>query len=166
MSADPWMPVQPKVTCGSLCRSPVHLRQVVQQFDVVNNPRYRARPGATYCNIFLWDVTRALSVEVPHWWLGQEYTANQIAGWLLEYSDRFGWRKVAPKEAEERARAGFPTVAVWRNPNRAKPGHLALLVPSGAGEGIRIAQAGASNFEDGPVERGFGQFQPAFWTHD
>src|SRR5438067_1564270 len=66
----PWKPTSPPLTNGSDNRSAANYAAVVKQFDVANNGRYTPNQqgkGETYCNIFLWDVTRALACEVPHW---------------------------------------------------------------------------------------------------
>ena len=48
-------------------RSAANYNAVLDQFSVGNNPRYARRNGNTYCNIFVWDATRAMGAEIPHW---------------------------------------------------------------------------------------------------
>lgn len=179
-----WLPVEqwraatPPV---QLPRSGALLHIVVRQFDVERNIRYQPRDGKTWCNIFVSDVTAALGAPIPHWVTtagrptdhtdkangARELTANKTQDWLLELGPKFGWREIKHGEAVERANAGFPTVAVWKNPQ--SNGHIAILVPGG------IAQAGGldkqgkpRNFNLGSLERGFGTpgKEILFFTHD
>jgi len=54
-------------------RSAEAYNQILNQFNVANNPRYAIRDSNgdgypdTFCNIFLWDVTLAMGAEIPHW---------------------------------------------------------------------------------------------------
>lgn len=163
---DAWRPTEAPVTCGTLCRSANHLRMVVDQFDVENNPRYKPRDGLTFCNIFAWDVSRALACEIPHWWFGDEQDANQTHTWLAGGNgQRHGWSQVDEFAAQRLAREGRPVVASWKNPNPKKPGHIALLLPSPEGLGIRIAQAGTRNLFDRPVKDGFGDLPYLLFAH-
>ena len=159
-------------------RSPQLLRDVVQQFDLTTSERYRPGDGKTWCNIWLWDVTRALYCEVPHWvdaGLGattpgargsSETTANLLTlVWMPRRGLRAGWCRAGAEEAQRTADAGRPAVALWANPKG--PGHVALLVPRADWEeGVQIAQAGAECFEHGAFARGFGGRQVDFWVHD
>ena len=61
----PWVASSAALTCGTLCRSPEHLRQVLAQFDL-SDSRYAADKTGTKCNIYAWDASRALSCELPH----------------------------------------------------------------------------------------------------
>ena len=62
------------------------------------------------------------------------------------------------------ANTGRPVVASWRNPGGI--GHIAMVRPS-AGE-MQIAQAGARNFNEGGLRRGFGNAAGAteFFVND
>lgn len=60
-----WEPVIPFVTNRPGQRSKEAYNAVINQFDVENNPRYQKRKGKTYCNIFAWDVSVAMGVELP-----------------------------------------------------------------------------------------------------
>lgn len=62
-----WLSVDAPLKNGPGNRSPELLRAVARQFEVERNPRYARSVGATWCNIFLWDVTAALRCEIPHW---------------------------------------------------------------------------------------------------
>lgn len=158
-----WEPSQAVLTNGSDNRSPTNYRLVVEQFDVTENPRYRKRDGKTFCNIFLWDVTRALACEIPHWWGTRELSANDVAIWLAAHGEDFGWHRIKTADlAAKRADLGHPTVAAWHNGSGT--GHVAVVIPGE--DPVSIAQAGVVNLWDVPLEKGFGTAHPVFYSHD
>ena len=163
LPVDQWLPCTAPFTCGSACRSAHNLNLVIDQFEVETAQRYASSRGATWCNVFLSDVTSALACEIPRVWHGREMTANHMSQWLFVSGPSFGWTEVAPVEAIDRANYGFPTVAVWPNPTG--HGHVAVVVPGGDKE-IVIAQAGIHNFRRGPRVRGFGARAFSCFTHD
>jgi hypothetical protein len=134
---------------------------VINQFAVGVNPRYRQRTTngktSTYCNIFLWDVTRAMGVEIPHWvspqgdpvapFKGNELNANYVLEWLFKHGGRFGWRQVTDlAEAQRLASEGRPVIAAWKNPTPGHAGHVTVIRPGElTDKGPAMAQAGATN---------------------
>lgn len=174
----PWQPWPLTLACSDDCRSPECLRAVLKQFDVATNPRYAPNQmglGETFCNIFVWDATRALECEVPHWCgnngeslpvgKGKELSAAGMIGWLRVFGSDNGWREVPLASARDRANGGFPVVVTWENPSPSKSSHVAMLLPDADGQ-ARIAQAGGSCFFDEPLERGFGRLKVVAFTHD
>jgi hypothetical protein len=162
-----WKPVCAPITNSPGMRSPEALRAVVAQFDVEVNPRYARTDSTTWCNIFAWDVTTALGCEIPHWDLDHEneYNVNATLKWLETEGYFSGWQEIDAKGALEQSTLGCPVVAVWKNPNPVKHGHIAVLLPPRDGE-IRIAQAGAKNLFDVRLADGFGAVQPIrFFRH-
>lgn len=172
-----WAVVEAPLRNDALHRTPAALRAVVAQFDVAHSARYQPIAGkATYCNIFVWDVTRALGCELPHWvdpagrsvepGKGTETNCNILVAWLEQRSViGHGWREVAGEtEAGMWAANGGPAIAIWRNPS-GKPGHIAVLLPS-SDTTARIAQAGKECLFDVPLVEGFGRIYPIrFFTH-
>lgn len=163
-----WKPVDAPRTNGVHLRSPQALRAVVAQFDVEHSPRYQpireVLPNGktkltTFCNIFAWDVMRALKVELPHWvdengtpcepGKGRELNCNALLPWLEEHGKTYGWSEADEPTAAAHAANGCPAVAIWRN-KTGGPGHIAALLP-GADTTTRIAQAGARCFFDEPL---------------
>jgi hypothetical protein len=127
---------------------------VLDQFAVGVNPRYAHAKGATWCNIYLWDVTRAMGAEIPHWvdksgnpvavGQGNELSANATNAWLHKYGSRFGWQKVTLDQAVTAANMGCPAVVSWKNPGG--HGHVAMIRPSQpTSQGPWMAQAGRIN---------------------
>jgi hypothetical protein len=175
-----WEEVTPDTVVPLSDRSPANYLTAVKQFEVETNPRYlrgHMTPGVgkeTYCNIFLWDVTIAMSCEVAHWvdpatgvevpkGKGVELSANGVCDWFWIHALKSGWMQCGKKKAMERASQGLPTVVLWKNPGGI--GHVAVVLPGL--DFCHIAQAGTANFFDKSLEKGFGNIGPlAFYTHD
>lgn len=178
-----WVEANPDFINGPEDRAAVNYVVAAKQFDVENNPRYvKGHDGnpnnglETYCNIFLWDVTKAMSVEVPHWvdpatgievpmGKGKELSANGICDWFEAHGMTFGWMKCGEKQARKRATAGFPTVGLWKNPGGI--GHVVMVLPGT--DFTHVAQAGGTNFFDQDIVKGYGpelSKKVTFYTHD
>lgn len=171
------MEVIPDITNLEGQRSALNYIAAVNQFEVETNPRYvRGHLGGreTYCNIYLWDVTKAMGCEIPHWidpatgvkvlvGKGKEQVANGICDWMQTHGLTVGWMQCGKKKATERASKGFPTVVLWKN--QGGIGHVAMILPGI--DFVHIAQAGGSNFFDKDIIKGFGNLGPLlFYTHD
>lgn len=161
----PWLPVDAPVRNSPSDRRPGRYLAVIDQFEVGKNPRYKQDQqgkGETYCNIFIWDVTRAMGVEIPHWvdkknhpaaiGGGRELDANGAIEWLQSQES---WKKVDSEQAQELANQGFPVVAARLNPDGI--GHIAIVRPGNysSSKGPGIAQAGENNFNHGNIAQGF-----------
>lgn len=175
-----WEEVNPDVINTPDKRSPEAYLAAAKQFQVESNPRYargHANPGVgkeTYCNIFLWDVTKAMSCEVAHWvdpatgvevpmGKGVELSANGVCDWFARHGLDFDWMQCSKKKAMDRASKGFPTVVTWNNPGGI--GHVAVILPGT--DFCHIAQSGATNFFDANIAKGFGSIPNlVFYTHD
>ncbi|MDO5111660.1 MAG: hypothetical protein Q4E65_05090 [Clostridia bacterium] len=146
-------------------RSAELYRAVVDQFNVENNARYQPRDGNTYCNIFQWDVTKAMGAEIPHHTnanTGAPTTpddpdvrymnANRTSDWLNSVGEKYGWYEVSAEQAQKLANQGHPAVTIWKN-NSGGHGHCQVVVPSEDGgydpvKGVAIAQAGRRLFNN------------------
>ena len=155
--------VNPYVTSTAYNRSASLLRKVIDQFHVQTNPRYAVNKkgyGDTYCNIFVWDVTRAMGAEIPHYIDPQtkepmyypdtsgarELTANGIYDWLAQKGGEYGWKEVTAEQAQQLANQGRPVVTAKKNPSG--HGHVQVVCPSADGayssaRGVTVAQAGS-----------------------
>jgi hypothetical protein len=170
--------VDPPLTNSAAAgRDPNTYAQVINQFGVGENPRYARRNGNTYCNIFAWDVTRAMGAELPHWRRhdgtpaqpfergAYEMNANGTARWLEQHGDRYGWRRVSAEEAQSHANRGAPAVAIRENPGGI--GHVAVVRPGEMTDrGPCIAQAGGRNFNEGHARDVWRGSEPMYWVHD
>jgi hypothetical protein len=134
--AEQWRPLTPVIFDD---RSPENLQKALLQFGVASSLRYRPTAKDTYCNIFRWDATRALGVEVPHWHdlrtgtttavgKGVEMRANMVEDWMRRAGVAQGWREVDKRTAYASAALGLPVVL---NQKGVRSGHEALLMPDG-----------------------------------
>lgn len=163
-----WLPSNPSLTNHVGERSAQAYESVIDQFGVETNERYRVNKngtGDTYCNIFAWDVTRAMGAEIPHFINAatgvpmasaganaKELDANGVNDWLNGNGAAYGWRKATAEEAQQYANAGMPAVTSWKNPSG--HGHLQVVRPSADGtydqtRGVAIAQAGRQLIRNG-----------------
>lgn len=161
-----WLPIDaPVLTCGTACRGASHYLDVVAQFEVTTASRYQPRGGYTFCNIYVWDVTRAMSAEIPHWWLGRELNANATQDWLAVHGRGLGWFECQEPEVLVRVNEGLPAVASWKNPGGG-PGHIAMVVPSTELDGRPyISQAGGKCLHRRPLAEGFGALPVRYFAH-
>jgi hypothetical protein len=60
----PWNPITAPVQTKPNARSRPCYDKLIDQFNVATNGRYSYDSRYTYCNIFVWDVTRASNAEV------------------------------------------------------------------------------------------------------
>ena len=146
-------------------RSAADLAAVIDSADVEHHARYQPGSGETWCNVALWDWTRALGCEIPHW-VGEpphrhELNANGVCLWLRTTGAREGWTRAGAAEARDHAARGGVAVAVWEDPDG--HGHVAILRP--CADEIRIAQAGSRCLADAPIARGFGSRPVVFFVH-
>lgn len=176
-----WVEVTPDLINTDQQRSAAAMHDTAKQFEVATNPRYvkghdgnPANGQETYCNIFLWDFTKAMSCEIPHWvdpatgvevpmGKGKELSANGVCDWMATHGLGNGWMVCSEKQARKRASNGFPTVACWKNPGGI--GHVGGILPGF--DFTHLVQAGGSNFFDKPFKDGFGSVTgTVFYTHD
>lgn len=153
---------------GETERRASRLLLAIQQFRVGTNPRYQPANGETFCNIFLWDWSRAVAAEVPHWFDVQgnaarpyarnalEMNVKRLIMWLeTEPGHAHGWVQVSLEAAVLGAEAGLPVFGTWRNPNPLKHSHVAVLTPPALPE-VYVAQAGAVCGDRVPLVNAFG----------
>jgi predicted chitinase/LysM repeat protein len=170
-----WIPVEAPLQGSPSNRNADTYADVIDQFGVASNPRYQPRDGNTYCNIFAWDVTKAMGAEIPHWvdgagnptgvGQGRELDANGGHLWLQNHGPAHGWREVSAQEAQQMANQGHPTVASWHNPGGI--GHIGVVRPGEINErGPALAQAGARNFNEGHVKDSFGNANVKYFVND
>ena len=153
-----WRPATPVVTSNAANRSAERYNAVIRQFSVETAERYRPfRDGYTYCNIYMWDVTRAMGAEIPLYTdalTGEaryypdtqgttSMTAVKMDAWLKKHGADYGWRSVDAQTAQMHANAGKPAVTTAGTID-----HVQVICPSRSGgydpvRGVTIAQAGS-----------------------
>ena len=174
--------VNPFVTSTASNRSAAALNRVIDQFHVETNPRYEKNKkgyGDTYCNIFMWDVTRAMGAEIPHYVDpvtlepkyypdvkgARELTANGIYQWLEKKGAEYGWKEVSAETAQQLANQGRPVVTTKKN--NSGSGHVQVVRPSANGTynpatGVTVAQAGGKNVSYTTMSALYGTSNPPF----
>lgn len=139
--------------------------KVINLFAVEVNPRYAPRDYDIYCNIFVWDVTRAMGAEIPHLvgengepvstYQGTRLSASGMNLWLKSHGPQYGWREVSAAEVQHLANLGHPAVASIYNATVIDPcdpwhtepvGHISIVRPGEIVNGPAHAQSGIYNF--------------------
>lgn len=144
-------------------RTPQDILAAVARINPRANPALQpgaapAPAGGTWCNKFIAWVTAELGAPVPYGEYGTP--ANAMLAWLE--AGNSGWRRATREEAARYTIHGRLALVGYFNPEG--PGHIALVLPHG--EPLRIAQAGRSCFNDGPLSDGFGSLPVTFYVHE
>ena len=100
--------------------------------------------------------------------------ANAQHDWLPSDGGKAnGWSPVKDGiAAQDLANRGALVVAVFKNPDPKKSGHIAIIRPSTKGdaeikaEGPQVTQAGGTNMTSGTLQRGFGNHPGAFKNNE
>lgn len=157
-------------------RSAASLDAVIDALNLDQSVRYRARDvtgdgiDETFCNIAMWDFSRAMNCEIPHWIRpdgsianahekgARELRINDTMTWLDQHGAAHGFVKVDGAAARLYALTGAFASVWWRNPT-GRAGHAAFL----RSDGVTIAQAGRRSFSRGTIREGFGNISPLVW---
>jgi hypothetical protein len=170
------LPGAPALQAGAITPAGEHLARVLDGMDVEHlwlpghavhwrtgkrDPHGRQR--ATHCSTFVAAACARLGVYIlrppAH---SQVLLANAQRRWLETKGKRRGWWRVrTDREAQDLANKGYLVVVSFQNPNRKKPGHIAIVRPSTRGarllaeEGPAIIQAGRINRQSTSLAVGF-----------
>lgn len=156
-----WNAITPRFQSNTKHRFADTYSELINQFEVESNPRYTPRDGHTFCNIFAWDVSIAMNVELPRFVevnkvgdheeatgkaLGRnaaghkvytsdatatELNANRLAIWLKAQGFNYGWKSVTPETAQERANQGYMTIGVIDESPNIGHVHIVRPAPDG-----------------------------------
>jgi hypothetical protein len=129
-----------------------------------------ARPAATHCSAFVASFAKQLGVYILR---PPEHSpvllANAQMRWLTTDGTPAGWRRLPdPAAAQRSANQGNLVVAVYENPDRHRPGHIAFIRPGQpdaarlAADGPDVTQAGATNAIALPLRRAFSHHRGAW----
>jgi hypothetical protein len=172
---------------GTAAERAAALRAIVDWLDVERSARYAAAGASTYCNIYACDVCYLARAYLPRvWWspaalaavaagatvaprYGEsllELNANSLFAWLRGFGGGYGWRRLFDADALQReANDGHVGVIVAERTELNQPGHIAVVVPEGAGHSAQRrdgavvrplqSQAGRTNQQYGT---------PLWWT--
>jgi hypothetical protein len=184
LPVEQWKPTTPVITSNAYSRSPELYRAVINQFQVETAERYKPfRNGNTYCNIYVWDVTRAMGAEIPHYTdpqTGQPRYYPDTKGaksmgaiatdkWLEKHGSEYGWHEADAETAQRYANEGRPAVT-----SAGSKGHVQIVCPSEDGgfdpvRGATIAQAGRIVTNYMHISGIYGtasQKNVRYWVHD
>ena len=126
---DIWKAIQAPIQSTETNRSGELYAKVINQFAAGTNPRYDPdAPDKGRGHIFVWDVTRAMNAEVPHFAGGRELSLVQTMDWLRYEGMSRGWVKMGLGRAIEVASQGSPVLVL---PKNMKIRYFAVLRPEG-----------------------------------
>lgn len=165
---EPWF--ERKDIVADTTRSPFAILKTLKVLNFENGQRYSPKGNKTFCNIAMWDGTKALGCEIPHYYnpetghktkfgVGKEMSANDIQGWMDSFGKENGWEKVSGTQAIIDAANGLPVLIVYTNPNYNKSGHVAFFL-----DGNYVIQAGAKCGIFSVIEI-FGNLPFTLYTH-
>ena len=124
---EPWKTVNAPLQSREGRRSVELYTSVLNQFAVGVNPRYEPdAPDKPRGHIFLWDVSRAMNVEVPHFVGTRELSLAQTCIWIRDQGPHRGWFLVEIMRAMEAVEAGMPVVVMPKDPRN---NQIALMRP-------------------------------------
>ena len=124
---DVWIAVQAPLQSREGKRSRELYENVVRQFGVTVNPRYGEEgPGKVRGHIFVWDVSRAMNCEIPHFVGAKELTLAQTCDWLRHEGPMRGWKRLSGEDIFTAANSGRLVIAL---PREMRTKHLAVVAP-------------------------------------
>lgn len=140
-------------------RSAENLEAAGHALEVTTAARYA--PGEhTFCNIFTSDWTSILKAPLLHLLGGKEMRANDMQD-ALNDGRYTGWSKTGTMASalavRNLAAVGVPQVAVWKNPNTARPGHIVGVIKSRDAR-VWVIGAGGRCTLGCPIEDQFGNY--------
>jgi hypothetical protein len=127
VNRDVWKAVQAPVQSREGRRSGELYRTVIHQFAVGKNPRYENdAPDKPRGHIFVWDVSRAMNCEIPHFVGAKELSLGQTVDWLRHEGPMRGWTRASVEDAHQQAQGGMLVVVM---PHDLKLKQLAIVLP-------------------------------------
>lgn len=133
------------------------------------NPLFPGYSKGTHCSAYAAAMAMRLHVPLLHPpEHGQRDLANAQYEWLQTQGPAQGWQSVDFIKAQSLANQGWLVLAVFENPDTARPGHIAVIRPSDksqaalAQEGPQEAQAGEQNDTDTDIAQGFAHHRGAW----
>lgn len=112
---DLWKAVQAPLQSREGKRSRELYEVLLKQFGVLVNPRYAEdAPGKLRGHIFVWDVSRAMNCEIPHFVGAKELTLAQTCDWVRHEGPMRGWKRVLGDDVFTVANEGKLVVALPR----------------------------------------------------
>lgn len=124
---DVWKALQAPAQSRAGKRSKDLLLNVVNQFGMMVNKRYdEDAPGKIRGHILVWDVSRAMDCEIPHFVGAKELTLAQTCDWVRHEGPMRGWKRITDSDIYGAAESGHLVIALPRD-TRTK--HIAIVLP-------------------------------------
>jgi len=130
------------------------------------------RGAGTHCSTFVAAAATRLGVKILKPTDYRGFLANAQYDWLRNHGAQHGWAQVDNHlTAQQIANQGCLVVISYANPNRRRPGHIAIVRPSNKPKeaismnGPQIIQAGRKNYNSASLAKGFRNPQAAFRKH-
>jgi hypothetical protein len=140
-------------------------QQVIQQFAIGHNPRYEPDgPGQPRGHIYVWDVSRAMNCEVPHFVGTKELTLAQTCDWIRHEGPARGWRRAAAKDAVKAAQAGQLVLVLPKEVRLKQVGVVLPAAPDADGR-PRVAAAAVKMGANLSVYEALGVFAAEYFVH-
>ncbi|HSP79687.1 MAG TPA: hypothetical protein VLQ93_14210 [Myxococcaceae bacterium] len=165
-SRDVWKAINAPLQSRVGRRSAELYTQILNQFAVGHNPRYAEDgPGKPRGHIFVWDVTRAMSAEIPHFVGTRELSLGRTGDWLRHEGTMRGWRKINMEGALACANEGRPVVAM---PKDSLVEQMAMVRPGEPGPDgrPRLAAAALVRGNDLGCKEAFGVTALEYFVHE
>jgi hypothetical protein len=126
----------------------------------------------THCSTFVAAAASKLGVYILRPPEQGGLLANAQYRWLQNQGPQNGWAAVdSHQTAQKIANQGCLVVISYANPNKRRPGHIAIVRPSDKSKeeintkGPQIIQAGQKNYNSTTLSKGFRNHQQAFRKH-
>jgi hypothetical protein len=163
-SIDTWKATIPPAQSMFGRRSMRSTMNVIAQFAAGHNPRYAPdSKGASRAHVFVWDVTRAMGVEIPHFLQGRELNIAQTVDWLRIDSHSRGWRKLKVDTALMEVQQGNLALVIPRDPKKKL---IAILRERDDDNVLRVAAAVPVRGHDMPCLDALGTEDVEAYVHD
>jgi hypothetical protein len=162
---DVWKAVQAPLQNIPTRRNKASYEQILKQFAVQTNPRYQEDgPQKFRGHIFVWDVSRAMHCEIPHFLGAKELSLAQTCDWLRHEGPMRGWNKVSAEDVLERIELGHMVVCIPRDIRSKNMGIVPPQNPPVDGV-LRLCGAGLVRGWDFPPLAMLGVRQVEFVAH-
>ncbi len=135
-----WRALKAPFTSREGKRSKALYEQVVNQFAIGNNDRYdEDAPGKPRGHIYVWDVSRAMGCEIPHYTGARELSLVQTIDWLKREGPMRGWVRVTTSDVFDIAERGQLVVVI---PKDMRVRQMAIVLPQEPGGPPLLTGAG------------------------
>lgn len=140
LGRETWRALKAPFTSKEGKRTRESYEQAFKQFAIGFNDRYdEDGPGKPRGHIYVWDVSKAMGCEIPHFAGARELSLVQTIDWLRHEGPMRGWLKISETEAANHANRGELVVVI---PRDLKVRQMAIVVPHDAKGGLLVTGAG------------------------